>query len=247
MRYFLLVCVFSFFLIACQKEINFDTGLTPPTTTVRCTSCSYLPVCDSTRLTYVDSTLAGVDTTASTLLLIGDTTIAGRKFNRVTPFAAFKQGLLYNCDGGDYRIYQAVPNLGLNIDSLLQGAGLPFPTSGITLPSRIQTTILKSGAAAGATWSDTVFTYSPLPIFSVVAKLDYKLEEKGVQRIVLGKTYTEVIHVSSKLNVVAPLVTIPVNVSIDYYFANNIGIIEAKAINNGIVQNYTRLLSYRIK
>jgi hypothetical protein len=196
---------------------------------------------------YVDSTAAGVDTLSSTLAILGDTTINGRKFTRITPFAAFNQGLLYNCDGGDYRIYQPVPDLGIDIDSLIQILGLPFPIGPVPIPSKIETTILKTNVAAGTTWSDTVFTFSPLPMFSVVAKLDYKLEEKGAQRIVLGKVYNNVIHVSSRLNIAVPLVTIPFDFLVDYYFAESIGIIETKVVSNGILQAQSKLLSYKIK
>jgi hypothetical protein len=245
-RYFLTLLLLSG-LCACQREIGFGDGTTPAPSNVRCTSCSYLPVCDSTKLVYVDSTAAGVDTLSSTLAILGDTTINGRKFTRITPFAAFNQGLLYNCDGGDYRIYQPVPDLGIDIDSLIQILGLPFPIGPVPIPSKIETTILKTNVAAGTTWSDTVFTFSPLPMFSVVAKLDYKLEEKGAQRIVLGKVYNNVIHVSSRLNIAVPLVTIPFDFLVDYYFAESIGIIETKVVSNGILQAQSKLLSYKIK
>lgn len=242
------VILFSAAIIfSCQREIGFGDGTSTTTNNVRCTACSYLPVCDSTKLIYVDSTAIGVDTTASTLAILGDTTINGRKFTRVTPFAAFSQGLLYNCDGGNYRIYQNVPNLGIDIDSLVQSLGLPFPIGTMPVPSKIETTILKASAAAGTTWSDTVFKFSPLPVVTVVAKLDYKLEEKNIQRTVLGKSYNNVIHVSSKLNIVSPLFPIPIDVSVDYYFAENIGIIETKTKSNGAVQVKSKLLSYKIK
>ena len=233
-------------LIACQKEIGFGDGsVGGQTSSVRCTSCSYLPVCDSTQLTYVDSSGTGVDTVASTLVILGDTTINGRKFTKVSPSAVFAQGLLYNCDGGNYRIYQPVPDLGLDIDSLLQSVGLSTGT--VAIPSQIQTTILKSGANAGATWSDTVFTFSPFPLFQVVAKLDYVLEQKGIQHTVFGKTFSNVIRVSSKLNMVIPLMPLPFDVRVDYYFADGVGIIETKTTSNGVLQAHSRLYQYKIK
>src|SRR5829696_4700606 len=155
MKYLLCLLLTALVAFACQKEIDFEGGTAPnPIPPVRCTSCSYLPVCDSTQLTYVDSSAAGLDTTVSVLSILGDTTINGTKFTRVSPSAVFSQGLLYNCDGGNYRIYQEIPNLGIDIDSLVQSIGLPPGV--ITVPSHVQTTILKSGANAGATWSDTI-------------------------------------------------------------------------------------------
>ena len=121
MRRPVLFAFLFFSIIACQKEINFGDGSnTTNPSSVRCIGCSYLPVCDSTKLTYIDSSAVGVDTTENILVILGDTTIGGRKFNRITPSSIFPQGLLYNCEGGDYRIYQPVPDLGIDIDSLIQ-------------------------------------------------------------------------------------------------------------------------------
>jgi hypothetical protein len=249
MKYFIISVFVGLLFFACQKEIHFAGGSgggnNPPPSSVRCTGCSYLPVCDSTTVTYIDSTATGVDTTESILMILGDTTINGRKFNRVTPSSVFPQGLLYNCDGGDYRIYQPVPDLGIDIDSLIQSLGLPIGT--VPIPSRIQTTILKSGVNAGASWSDTVFQFMPLPLFNVVAKLDYKLEAKGIQRTILGKVFNNVIHVSSKLNLVIPLISFPVDVSINYYFADGVGIIESITTESGVVQSRSQLWQYKIK
>lgn len=246
MRQLLCVLLAALLLVACQKEVGFEGGTAPdPKASVRCTSCSYLPVCDSTQLSYIDSSAAGMDTIGSTLVILGDTVINGIKYTSVSPSAIFSQGLVYNCDGGNYRIYQQVPHLGLNIDSLLQSLGLPPGI--ITVPSHIQTTILKSGASAGATWSDTILKAAPFPLLTIVAKLDYKLEEKGIQRIVFGKTYSNVVHVSSKLNIAIPLMPLPFNVVVDYYFADSIGIIETRTTNNGTLQSLTRLFKYKIK
>ena len=246
MKYFFAFTIACCFFFACKREVSGEGEKF-----VRCTSCSYLPVCDSSQFVYVDSAAAGADTTESTMAILGDTSINGRKYQKVTAFASFNEGLLYNCDGGDYRIYQRVPNLGINIDSLMQALvqqiGLPFPIGPVQVPSYIETTILKSNAAAGTAWSDTVFKYTPNPLFRVVAKLDYKIEEKNVQRTVFATTYNNVIHVSSKLNISIPLVTPPNNFAVDYYFANNVGMIEAKVMNNGMLQAQSKLYSYKIK
>lgn len=74
-------------------------------------------------------------------------------------------------------------------------------------------------------------------------KIDYTLREKGVQRTVLGKTYSNVIYVNSKLNVAVPLlpVTLPFDISVDTWYADGIGIIESRTMNNGVVQSLTKL------
>lgn len=247
MKYILTALGLCFLVIACQKEIGFGNGDPNQNNpgNVRCTSCSYLPVCDSTKLTYIDSSAVGVDTVSSTLAILGDTTISGAKYTKVSPSAVFGEGLLYNCDGGNYKIYQPVPDLGMDIDSLLQAAGLPGGT--ITVPSHIQTTILKTGVNVGATWSDTVFKATPFPLFTIVAKLDYKLEAKGTQRTVYGKTFTNVHHVSSKLNIGIPMFPLPFDVRIDYFFADGVGIIETQTTNNGTLEAVSRLYQYKIK
>lgn len=246
MKRLLLLLLIGTVFLACQKEIEPGDGNGQnPTPSVRCTSCSYLPVCDSTQLTYIDSTAIGTDTIASTLAILGDTLISGIKFTKVSPSAVFGQGLLYNCDGGNYRIYQEVPDLGIDIDSLLGSLGLPAGV--INLPSHIQTTILKSGASAGTTWSDTVFKVTPFPFVDIVARLDYKIEAKGIQRTVYGKVHNNVIHVSSKLNIIIPLMPLPLDVRIDYYFAEGVGIIETRTISNGAVQARSGLFKYKIK
>ena len=244
MRY-LLFCIVIVLMASCQKEISLGGGTTPPTPTVKCTGCNYLPVCDSTRLTYQDSSALGLDTTSSTLTILGDTTIGGKKFNKVSPSAAFGQGLVYNCDGGEYKVFQAVPDLGIDVDSLLQSVGLPG--GGITIPSQIQTTILKTGAAAGATWSDVVFTYAPIPFLTITASLDYKLEAKNTSRTVLGRNYTNVMQVSSKLNVAIPQTPSPIDLRVDTWYADGIGIIETRTTMDGEVQAATKIISYKIR
>lgn len=239
MKQLLLLLSIFVLITACQKEIEGLGGNSNNPAAKKCTGCSYLPVCDSTKLTYIDSSAVGVDILTNTQAILGDTTIGGKKFTRVSPFGTFQQGLLYNCDGGNYRVYQPVPDLGIDVDSLFQSLGLP---GSVTIPTHIQTTILKTGVAAGATWSDTVFQFSPIPFLTITAKLDYKLEEKGVQRTVLGKTYSNVIHVSSKLAVVIPLgPALPFDVSVNTYYADGVGVIESRTANAGVVQNVTKL------
>lgn len=246
MRKLCCLLLISLLIFSCQKEIGFGDESTDPVKNVRCTSCAYLPVCDSTQLTYIDSSAIGLDTTKSTLAILSDTTINGTKYTKVSPSGVFSQGLLYNCDGGNYRIYQEVPNMGVDIDSLLAAVGLP--AGSINIPTHIQATILKTGVSAGANWSDTVFTATPLPFFTIVGKLDYKLEAKSVQRTVLGKVFNNVHHVSSKLNIFIPLAPpLPFDVRIDYYFAEGIGIIETKTTNNGVVEAHSWLSKYKIK
>jgi hypothetical protein len=238
-------CV-SVLVLACQKEIGFGEGTGNPAANLRCTPCSYLPVCDSTQLTYIDSSAVGIDTVKSTLVILGDTTISGTKYTRVTPSASFPQGLLYNCDGGNYRIYQRVPDLGIGLDTMLSAMGLPV--GAINIPTHISATILKTGVNAGATWSDTVFTATPIPFLTIVGKLDYTLEAKNTQRTVLGKLFTNVHHVSSTLNISIPLMPpMPLDVQVDYYFADGVGIIETATTTNGAVQAKSRLYQYKIK
>ncbi|HEY0750680.1 MAG TPA: hypothetical protein VGD26_05980, partial [Chitinophagaceae bacterium] len=70
-RLLLLATILSLFLAGCKKEYSYEGGYIND----NCINCAYLPVCDSSQFTYIDSTLAGVDTVRTTMFLLGDTMI----------------------------------------------------------------------------------------------------------------------------------------------------------------------------
>jgi hypothetical protein len=204
---------------------------------------------------YVDSTAAGIDTTKNGILLDGDTTISGTRYARVGGFATLGQSLLFNCDNNDYRIVLPVPDPGINIDSLLnellQGSPLPIPPGLFQLPTKFSTSILKASKPAGATWTDTIYKLTIPFVANIFAGVDYTLLEKGVQRQLFGKTYTDVFHVQGKVRITISatgitIPPIPLDVATDYYLSKGVGLIELNVKEGGTTQVSSRLYSYRL-
>ncbi len=112
----------------------------------------------------------------------------------------------YFVTGTDYYTYQSLP-------AALGG-------------TKVENLYLKAGATVNSSWSQTYnISYNSLPL--AVTALN-KIEEKGISRTVNGKTYNNVIHVSTTLSVAgvppASLVT-----DIHYYYAPNYGLIESSS------------------
>lgn len=241
-----LLCIL--FLGACQKEIGFGDGSNGNR---KCISCSYLPLCDSSNLVYVDSSNT-VDTLNGYVRIGTDTTINGLLYTQVTGFAAFPNGFLYNCANQDYKTWLKLSDFGVNKDSLVQmillgiQLPIPIPPNLIQIPDNFKTSFLKAGLAVNATWTDTLYTLSFPPLLNIVAGLNYKILEKGGSRTVMQHTYNNIIHVAGKLNVVS---TLPVNVpayDVDYYFSRDVGIVEIQIRKAGVLTRDTRLLTYHL-
>ena len=235
-------------LVGCQKEIDWSEKAANR----NCISCEYLPVCDSLLYRYVDSAANRVDTLDNRMAILGDSTIKGKRFYKVSGFATFNTGLYANCDGGDYRLLFPLSALGINVDSLVndlvQSLGLPFPIppSLLNIPKTVQTSVLKSTLPVNAAWTDTIYNLSVPPLLSLFAGLEYKILEKGIQRKVFQKTYNNVMHVQSNIKLVSPLFNLPLNFTIDYFFAKDVGIVEVQISNAGVVQRTLKLYSYQI-
>jgi hypothetical protein len=232
-------------VLGCQKELNYDI----PKTNKICINCDYLPVCDSSSFVYVDATAAGVDTNRNVVRILRDSMIQGKKFTAITTLGFFNSGAWYNCDNGDYQTLISTADLGINIDSLIKVflGGLPLPPGAINFPSQIKITPLKSNAAAGSTWKDDIYTLSVPPLLSIAVSLDSKLVEKLPSKTVLGKNYSDVLHVQSKLNAVSSLGgNTPLNYTLDVFYARGVGIIEgqsADATGGGVNR---KLFSYKL-
>ncbi len=235
------------FFSSCKKEYSREGG-----SFRNCVSCEYLPVCDSSVFVYVDSVDGRIDTLENTMQIFGDTTIAGKKFTSVSGFATFNTGLYANCDGGDYRLLFPLSALGIDVDSivndLLQTIQLPIPLPPglINIPTTVQTSVLKTAVPVGGMWTDTIYNLSLPPFLSLLFGLEYTMIEKNVSRSVFQKTYSNVMHVRSELKLVSTLITLPLDFTIDYYFARDTGIIEVQVSSAGVVERSLRLWSYRI-
>jgi len=239
-----------FLLVAgCKKEYSYEGG---PGGFRKCVGCEYLPLCDSSVFVYVDSSNA-IDTLTGVVRVGTDTSIDGTKYSHVTGFAAFPDGLLYNCDGGNYKTILDISSFGINVDSIVQALlqtiqlPIPIPPGTIHVPNQFKTSFLKTSLPANGSWKDTLYNFGLPPLFSITAGLEYKIVEKNVQRSEFQKNFTNVIHVSGKLYVASTLGNIPVpGFSVDYFFSKNVGIIEIQIYNNNALTRSTKLWSYKL-
>jgi hypothetical protein len=232
----------------CSKDYSYEGG----NANRRCVDCEYLPVCDSSFFRYVDSNGTRIDTLDNQMFVLGDSTINGRRYSKVSGFATFNTGLFANCDNGDYRLLFPLTALGINLDSMLNallqvpGSPFPIPPGLIRAPQTITTSVLKVGVPVGGTWLDTIYNLSLPPLVTLFAGLRYTVVAKGVQRTVFSNTYNDVIHVRSTTQVISTLISLPVNFSIDYYFAKGVGLIEVQVRQPTGPERVLKLYSYTL-
>ena len=247
-RFLLLATILSLILAGCKKEYSYEGGYS----NTNCINCAYLPVCDSSQFTYIDSTVAGVDTVRTMMFLLGDTLINGNRFSKITPLAAFSEGLLYNCYNQEYKSFFSIAGLGVNLDSVINELLLtlplpvPVPPNLIQVPESALITFLKVNASVNATWMDTLINFGLPPLLSGYVGLEHKIISKNATRMVFQNSFGDVIHVQSTFNVVTSITSIPVDLSIDTYFAKDVGIIEMEVKNAGESQVLSKLYKYSL-
>ena len=247
-RLLLLATILSLFLAGCKKEYSYEGGYSND----NCINCAYLPVCDSSQFTYIDSTIAGVDTVRTTMFLLGDTMINGNKFSKITPMAAFSQGLLYNCNNQEYKSFFSIAGLGINLDSVVNELVLtlplpaPVPPNLIQVPENAIITFLKVNASDNATWMDTLIDVGLPPLLTGYVGLEHKVMAKNITRLIFQNSFGKVIHVQSTLRIITSLTSIPVDLSIDTYYAKDVGIIEMEVKNAGESQVLSKLYEYTL-
>ena len=208
-----LIVVLSLLLTACQKELHFDTppvgngttngGTTGGNTSTDCKACVYMPVCNGSWYTYLDTLATAPSVTTDTLRFVKDTTIDSKTFVKIySPLS--KSTTYYNCTDGATRLITY--NLAVSTGTVLAA----------------DITFIKANLPVGGTWTDKLA--NPLG-----QEVDYnsKIVEKGITRTLSGKTYTDVIHVNTETGVNAPGFGFIATNSTDYYFAKGIGLIEA--------------------
>jgi hypothetical protein len=236
----LLVVFFS-----CKKEYSLEGA-----DNKNCINCTYLPVCDSSVYVYTDSSATGLDTLTNVMSVFGDTIINGKTFRGVSGFATFNTGLYANCDNQDYRLLFSTAALGLDLDSivndLLTQLPFPIPPGLINVPTTIQTSVLKAGLPVNSTWNDTIFSVAIPPLLTFSLGLDYSIVGKGLQRSIYQNNYNDVIHVRSSLALTSSVINIPLDISIDYFFARDVGIIEVQLSEASVVQRVLKLYSYQL-
>lgn len=228
-RTFLLLTIALVAIVSCQKEINFDNaggdgGGTGGTS--NCKSCSYLPMCDGSVFSYYDTTLGGSPTVSSdTMQFIKDTTISGRNSQKFITKGYPTQPYFSNCVNGVSRyIVFDVPVTGGSV-------------------SKFELRMLDANLAVNGTWNDTVQNgFGQTVIYKNVIK------EKGVSRTLHSNTFSDVIHVQSDAGVDVPLLGFLVTNRSDYYYAKNVGLIDATIASEdgSVIYEHKVIKSYRI-
>lgn len=214
-------------LVSCQKEISWDTPIiTPPvdttgnsgdttivpgdTTNLECKDCLYMPTCDKSWFTYVDSsTGTATKETTTKFNYVKDTTVDAIKY-RVFKDDAGKQ-TYYHCAGGVVKSFAyTVVNT---------------PTGPV--PMAVTVTPLKYEEPVGGTWKEVIQVNSPAPALPTINTYNYTMEAKGGTLIVLGKTYTDVLRVKQEIVSVYDGMEVSTIVQY-YYYAKGIGFIKSE-------------------
>lgn len=224
---FLVGFIFSLTFASCQKELtwggenvenpNPDSTSTNPST-ANCKDCTFQPLCEGSIYNFEITTPAGTTQRTDKFHFLKDSTINGKVFKNLET-APGLGNVFYNCTDNILTLY------GTDLTGMA-GSNLP----------KMETVLLKANQPVGTTWTSTV--RNPLGQNNIFT---YKIEEKDINYSVLGKNYSNVIHVSSVTSVdgIEGSVT-------HYYFARNIGMIASEIFFMGESIYSQKLKSYSI-
>jgi hypothetical protein len=221
---FLAIVILSGLLVACQKEISLENGVIPTgsggggVSTVDCKSCLYIPYCSGSWYKFADTLQGGLITseTTDTATLVKDTTINSKIFQkfRSSPTGAF---IYYNCTAGASNLisYNAT-------------------TSGGSTVQVADILLLKANEAVGGTWTYNITNPAGQPV-------EYKntIVAKGISKVVNGRTFPDVIHVSTIVSITLPLLGSITTNEADYFYAKGVGLIEYEnrdGVLGGVIQ-----------
>jgi hypothetical protein len=178
--------------------------------TTNCKACAYIPMCNGSSYTYVDTLAAGVNPPLTqNLTYVSDTLIDGKIYQKFAVSGSTSPFTYYNCTAG--------------VSSTIQFNGTSI--GGVTVP-RIDQTLLKANSPVGTTWQNTVNLGS-----GVTGQYDWSIVAKGVAHTVLGTTYPDCIQVHLVLSSVVPMVGTVVAAEADYYYAKNVGLVDNINLN----------------
>ncbi len=180
-------------------------------------SCSYAPYSQGSSFTYL-SVNQSKDSTTYTLTVNGDTTINGNVYRKIGDDKVFM------CSGCTNGVYTQIASI-LSFDG--------YKAADLRL------TYLNDFLPVGSSWTDTISVKNDSTTSTAV--LQYTIMEKGGNRMVNGKGYTDVITVQTDasatvMNTLLPLGTISTN-----YYAKGIGLIESDQS-----QDTTTLVGYTL-
>lgn len=200
-------CIFS--VIVQQQN-------TPPPT-FDCKECSYMPVCVGSWYIY-EMDFAGTNSTLkSSYLSVKDTVVNGAPYHKIETSSdnsgsVTSNSIYYNCTNG-------------------VSTAFAYSLTGIlgSTVSFIKQTPLKANEAVGAKWSEQIINQIGQTVTN-----NYEMKEKGISREVLGKTYSNVIHVELTQTIDVGGTQFDGGVT-QYYYAKGIGVIEFSNDFNGMI------------
>jgi hypothetical protein len=203
---------------------SFALTISGASTTIDCKACVYMPTCEGSQYTYIDSIPnSGSNVRIADYLSVADTMIDGIDYRRIITPNGYGY---YNCSGGmtTFLVYNMVPTF--------SGGHILVPFKHI---------VLEANSAIGASWSSNVAN-SYGQNFAYV----YYIAEKGISRTVLDSTYSDVIHVGTIIHLTSGGVTTSIGTE-DFYYARNIGLIERDSSDyTGTIKSQTFLQSYSV-
>jgi len=190
-------------------------GTTPPSAERN----AYQPLSTGTSWRYVETSGSDKDTT--TLTVTGNTkTINSKTFYEIAENSRFgKDTSYYNVNGHDYTN---------NTENFADGIGTDI-------------LYLNDEKPVGYTWTGQAIPNNPL----ITGTYSGKVTEMGLTKIVLGKTYSNVIHTQVSMTFSA-LGGTPETLNFDFYIAKGIGIIQVDT-DDGTDKTSNQLIDYTIK
>ncbi|MBC7933899.1 MAG: hypothetical protein H7Y86_00875 [Rhizobacter sp.] len=236
MRKFLLTALCGFLLTACQKELSFETAIDPgsnpggnpgnnPGSNVVCFACDYSPICDGTKMNYID-TMSGVATPMNFLYdVLTDTTVAGATYKKIKETNSGQVAYL-SCDNNVVRTYI---NSGVTV-------------GGNTVTGITQTPV-KANEPVGATWKDFIVNNGQ------TIEYRYSIIQKNITRQVYDSLYTNVIYVRDTTVLIVPVIGEIVSAVRHSYFSKGIGQVEVRIedLFTGTPGFVRKLKTYKIR
>ena len=185
------------------------------------TSTNYSPLTTGSNWTYNYSESGGSPETIKLTVTDRDTSINGKTYKVLSSSDNSGDNYLAKIDSNYYR-FTTFPGIG-DFEELY----------------------LKDNRAVNSTWTNSVpFTLPGTGSFN--ADLTYTVKEVGISRTVNGKEYKDVIHVAVAVNV-----TLLNFGGGDFYYANNVGLIESSISltppAQPVYSSTQQLVSYEIK
>lgn len=192
-------------------------GKTVPPLTFDCKECSYMPVCVGSWYTY-ELAFGGTSSTLKTSYLSVKDTLVNNTIYHTIETSSDNSGsitnnsIYYNCTNG------VTTAFAYSLTGVL-GSTISF----------IKQTPIKANEAVGAKWSEQIINQIGQTVTN-----NYEMKEKGISRVVLGKTFNNVIHIELTQTIDVGGTQFDAGVT-QYYYAKGIGVIEFSNDFNGMI------------